>query len=101
MKRNRTGKPDSRKSPCTLTWVKILVVYPALVILVCIPLLSLFAVVRLSGLFGECLGSLQGLFILVGAVISYLTWLVLTGDWGQLVLFLPVLVELLRSVGLL
>ncbi len=87
--------PDSRKSLGILTWIQILIIYPALVVLACIPLFPLFALVHGIGLFVDRFGSFLGLMILLGTDIPYLVWLFVIGEWG---LFIEVLKEFLRCL---
>ncbi len=99
MKRNLSGKPDSRNSQSTLTWVLILVIYPALIVLACIPLFPLFALVRDVGLIADRIGTFLGLVILLATTIPYLIWLFLIGEWSLFVEVLKELLRCLRSIG--
>ena len=100
------GEPRSRESSI-LTCVKFLIVYPAVFLLACIALLTPLAigVVRslIAGSLSLLAGAIQGLPALVFGMISFVVnaiWLILMGEWGQLVTLLPELIDWLRSFGL-
>ncbi len=92
---NRSGEPESGRSSCTLAWVRILIVHPALVVFACILLLPLFGFFGETRLAADRIGKLWGLMILLGTAIPYLIWLFCTGEWDQ---FVEVLKEFLRGL---
>jgi hypothetical protein len=100
MKRDGAGKSESRGTHCRFTFVKILAIYLALVILACLPLLPLIAMAILPKLIGETITSFLTWLFWVVALIAYSIWLLLTGEWGQFVILLQELIGWLRSFDL-
>jgi hypothetical protein len=108
MKRKNAGEMEDRESSSILTCVKILIVYPAFVLLACIPLLTLFAIGVLQRLVAGSIILLAGsavsllaMFFGVLSFVAYAIWLLLRGEWGQLIGLLTELLDWLRSFGLL
>lgn len=91
--------------------MKILIFYPALILLACFSILPLLAmeIMRivgsvLGGFLAGFLAGLGSLAALTGSLlvlIAYAAWLALLGEWGQLVILLPHVLEWLRSAGLM
>jgi hypothetical protein len=97
---------EAREPSFLLTCVKIFIVYPAFVLLACIPLLALFTISVLQKIIAGSMSLLAGVFGGLSALFSgllwfaaYAIWLLLRGEWGQLLCLLPELLDWLRSVG--
>ena len=108
MKPKNAGELEGREPPFLFTCVKIFIIYPAFVLLACIPLLTLFTICVLQKLIAGAtslvagfVGSLQAMFYGMLWLVAYATWLLLIGDWGRFICLLPDLLDWLRYVGLL
>ena len=90
-----------------LSLVKILIFSAALILVACLRLLPLLAmeITRIVGsVLGGFLAGLESLAALTSSLlvlVTYAAWLVFLGEWGQLVILLPHVLEWLRSAGLM
>lgn len=105
MKRKNAGEFECRGSSSILTYVKIFVVYPTLLVLVFSALLAPFAAGILLRIVAasiggalESIGSLLTLIFWGGTCVAYLIWFLLTGEWVQFVTLLPGFLDWIRSV---
>jgi len=108
MKRKNAGELEGRESSSILTYMRCFVVYPAFVILACIPLLTFFAIGVMQRLIAACISlmsvSIGGHLTMFWGMfwfVAYAVWLLLTGQWSQLISLLPEMLDWLRSFGLL
>ncbi len=101
MQSQSDGKVKGRKSSWTFIWISCLIMPACLAIIAFVCLVPLFAMVHLVGLIGDAIGSLLAPFLLVVASIAYLLWLILIGEWSQILAVLPELLGWLRSIGIL
>ena len=90
------------------TGLNVLVLYPAMVLILCVLLITPFAVAvfqkvmgQIAGAFMAGLGTIAALTSSLVMLIAYGAWLVLCGDWTRLVGLIPGWLDWLRSAGLL
>ena len=108
MKHKGTGKADGRKSSWKFRPFSFLIASLVVIVLACIPLLPLFALaVVLPALLhffdsiGESLGVLATSLTWLIGLMAYAIWLLMVGDYEQLLRMLPDLIDWFRSVGLI
>src|SRR5262245_48261133 len=100
MKRNSDRKAAGRGWPCMVTCIK-WVSLSALIFILCgVSLMSIVAMVVVPALLDPIIGFLEAC-LLIGEILVYTIWFLLTGGWIQFVRLLPELLDWLRSVGLL
>lgn len=91
-----------------LACLRILILSSAVILIVCLSMLPLLAmeIVRrvlgsLLGAFASGLGALAALSSSLLTLIAYAIWLILRGEWVQLIRLIPELLDWLRAAGLL
>jgi hypothetical protein len=108
MASEKSGKRRRVVPAWLFTCLKVLVFYPAMVLILCVVLITPLAVAVFQKVIGQILGGfLAGLGTIAALtnslviLVAYGTWLVLCGDWTRLVCLLPGWLDWLRSAGFL
>jgi hypothetical protein len=108
MASEKRGKHKRIVPAWLFTCLKVLVFYPAMVLILCLLLITPFAVAVFQKVMGRLAEGLLAGFATIAALINslvmliaYGAWLVLCGDWARLVCLVPKWLEWLKSAGLL
>jgi hypothetical protein len=97
----RPGTRDFRRLDFCVTVFIVTLILAGLASLLSLPLFAIFASVAQ---FGEVLGFVIDVLITILTILGFIIYLVyslLAGDWGWFIMWLPVLLGWLRSLGLL